>query len=273
MKQSPSHRSSLFHRNFRGASFVELTIAIPVFILLLGMIIDLSRMFAMYAALNYAAHRAASEFAATPVEESTINQAVLNRYIGNAEQFLTGTFFSQPSVASSARLVAFDQPGLPSGNPRSVVFLRPSESAPYTNGGGSAFSHPLVNGPTLLRPWPNVLATNPFLVHVEADVRSVFLPGISRRLSATAYAYRRSRNTLVVPGSGFGGNGATQPPTPTPTPTPSPTPTPTPGGGGGYPTPSLTPTPSATPTPTPCPCWLTNSCCNPFVLGCCQGGN
>ena len=271
----PGNIRSLLQR-LRGASAVELAIAIPVFILLLGIIVDFSRIFAMYAAMNYAVHRAASDFAATPIEQATIDQAILNRYLARAENFMTSTFFSPPSVPSSARLVAFEQPGLPATTPRSTLFLRPSESAPYASGGGANFSHPISNGPGPLRPWATVLATTPFLVHAEADIRSIFLPGITRRLRVSAYAYRRSRNTLNVPGSGLGGSGScpwcTPSPSPTPSPTLIPTPTPTPGGGGGpaSPTPSPTPGATGTPTPTPCPC---TNCCNPFVLGCCQGGN
>lgn len=256
-----SDRSPLLVTRQRGVTMIEAAIALPVALLLIAGTIDFVRIFSIYTAMNYAAHTSVSDLVTIPQEEQTVDSALIRKYLSRGETFLTSVFLT--TTPSRAQLVEFQLPtSLGSGRHHSA-YLRPGEAATYV-GGGATFAHPVTTGATAVLPWEAVFATHPVMVRIEADVGFLLLPLAPRRLTVSAYAYRRTRT-----------NENFAPPPATPTSIPPSTSTPTPGPS---PTPTQTPTPgpTSTPTATPCPCSGT-ACCGQnggiLIPECCQGGN
>ncbi|MBN8548386.1 MAG: pilus assembly protein [Deltaproteobacteria bacterium] len=192
-------KSPVIRRAQTGASMLEATIAIPVFLLLFFIIIDLARYFFVYLVFTYAAHHAADLGAKLEVEQGiTESDCILddhrcNFYVRRVERILNDAVgiarlvASDSATPSGVRLTNFrhydtsiyssspNNSGLPGCVTRGVcsassitsdaAFFRPGERVLRLSGVVGPVDHPtrgFGTGPA--QGWPNAVETWPTLL-------------------------------------------------------------------------------------------------------------
>ena len=276
---------------------VEAAIAIPVFILFLGVVIDFGHKMYVRGMLKHAVHVAID--AATKLDLTGCADCSA-RCLGNTNpqqcnQMCNANYLEYKQRVRSIIRRAEDQLRNSvvhdSGtrvpifqrlwDPRlqewvRVLFLRPGEygCTAVTCQPGERLVHPTRDTPlSTSEEWSRVLAAHPVVAIVRATAPYYLIPVTTSTFEMRAYGFPTGLNLDVF----AGGPAATPtPPSGGVTPTPTSTPTPTPTPGSGLPTGTPTPTPTPTPIPPQCVLCLTmppDYCCRPFRPGCgCTGG-
>lgn len=245
-----------------GASLIEVALSLPLFMLLILFIVDVSRYFFIYVMLNLAAQRAVDYAAKLPVDINigvnacSIDAQACTDYRARVEGILkVATDLAERVVARSdsnneTRLISLTHfaPDIYTGQNQlgigSLVadagLVRPGERL-IRQGGSASDSEALFDHPT--RPygtarfygppangesWALLLENHPLVLHMEA-LYSPITPGIPElSMQIDQIAYRRSNKFGVAPPPAptlAAGPTSTRPaPTPTRTFTPTPTP-------------------------------------------------
>lgn len=296
---------------------LEAAISLPVFILLTLYFIDIARYCFVMLLLNYAARTGVTMAARSPVETMTDQVSCPSDNLAPCQEYNDLVDRIDQQVKGVARLVSdsgvqlvpfqvyrasdYQDPQI-SGSLQqketTFPFLRPGEHA-YRTTDGTYYDHPTRPwGTTNSTGWPKpgattwdpILETNPVVIHLEGQFRTLtpFLGPMNVRV--TQYAFRRTGmasgplSQLGTPEPTFTRTN-TPTRTPTPTRTNTPTRTATPIGSAtptGTKTPTLVPpgptrtplptrTPTRTPTATPtvnCSTLPCGDACSCQVFGC-----
>jgi hypothetical protein len=271
----------------RGATLVEATLAVPIFIICIFFLIDLVRYFHVSTSLNHAAHVAVDLAAKLPVEEDTDQNSCVpddsqcRRFNSNFDDVISEAMIFARGVArasgtggavelvkfrhfnaSDYRLTQVPWNGL-LGKESDVVFLRPGEAAYELRDSTQVrkYPHPIradfgtLNGtsgvgwpnPEQSESWDDVLEAAPLLVHIEANM-TLYTPIIGPLVGPIRVAATQLAYRKAANSSpGMPGSASTPPPPPTETP-------------------PATPTPDLRPTPTPIPTVFVPNTPTPIVI-------
>ncbi len=212
----------------RGASMIEAAMTLPIFAATILFGIDTIRYYTLSSALDRSAHAAANMAAKleleTPIDKGSCaaDPVRCNNYRNDVDAALAQAERLFNQSGSSATLVRFDHYNFDEysmagnrhyaniqGITRAAALVRPGEKVQvngskriYEYPGARKFGDPTTQGwPLNGENWSAILATLPFVVHMEAQFRPLtpFLKSVPIKVSVAAFRDANQTSTSTAP--------------------------------------------------------------------------